>query len=334
MVTVFIPSLSDPPTDHLELKIPLQKILSLCLSPYKWLCYVGWTIYNIQGYLSTDAEGTNLNRLIDGVVLNDEDILYFQAPGFVHEGVVQIALVKRHTASQTSDNDTRVAEYRTNVSNRDEGCIFTGFTAQACHIIPFARGTETPNDILGREDIPQAASPGLLQDLRSSPSRLSYTLQHINITDPKDTIMVNALGAVNNRDAKFLDCSRSGLPHPALLHYLYGASVVLAFGARDSVKTWQATHEWEQIPTQQNHKARDHHDRQLTEEKRQNAYLASSAGVQNSGRFTAEEAMDFMFEIAVRQVAAREQAAWEQRKLEIDDWVHGVDSTGADATQN
>lgn len=79
MVTVYIPSLSDPPTDRLELKIPLQKILSLCLSPYKWLCYVGWAIYNIQGYLSTDAEGTN--RLIDGVVLNDEDILYFQAPG-------------------------------------------------------------------------------------------------------------------------------------------------------------------------------------------------------------------------------------------------------------
>ncbi|KAF4581319.1 hypothetical protein EYR40_002907 [Pleurotus pulmonarius] len=376
MVTVFIPSLSEPPTDRLELNIPLQKILSLCLSPYKWLRYVGWAIYNIQGYLSTDAEGTN--RLIDGVVLNDEDILYFQAPGFVHEGVVQIALVKRHTASQTSDNDTRVTQYRTNVSNRDGMCIFTGFTGQACHIIPFARGSEsmrilvhqrsitppindindkrngflceynlhrlfdqrqvavlvTPNDILGREDIPQAASPGLLQDLRSSPSRLSYTLQHINITVPQDAIMVNALGAVNNRDAKFLDCSRSGLPHAALLHYLYGASVVLAFGARDSVKTWQATHEWEQIPTQQNHKARDHPDRQLNEDKRQNAYLASSTGVQNSGRLTVEEAMDFMFEIAVRQVAAHEQAAWEQRKLEIDDWVHGVNSTDADATQN
>ncbi|KAG9218197.1 hypothetical protein CCMSSC00406_0005878 [Pleurotus cornucopiae] len=380
MVTVFIPSLSDPPTDRLELKIPLQKILSLCLSPYKWLCYVGWAIYNIQGYLSTDAEGTN--RLIDGVVLNDEDILYFQAPGFVHEGVVQIALVKRHTASQTSVNDTRVVQYRTDISNRDGMCIFTGFTGQACHIIPFARGTGnmsilvhqrsitpaindindkrngflceynlhrlfdqrqvavlvTPNDILGREDIPQAASPGLLQDLRSSPSRLSYTLQHINITVPQDAIMVNALGAVNNRDAKFLDCSRSGLPHAALLHYLYGASVVLAFGARDSVKTWQATHEWEQPPTQTpatrpDYKPRDYHDRQLTEEKRQNAYLASSTGVQNGGRLTEEEVMAFMFEIASRQVASREQAAWEQRKLEIDDWVHGVNSTDASATQ-
>lgn len=334
----------------------------------------------------------------------------------MHEGVVQIALIKRHTASQTSVNDTRVAQYRTNISNRDGMCIFTGFTGQACHIIPFARGTgvscfafysienanptnqnmsilvhqrsitpaindindkrngflcqsdlhrlfyrrqvavlvvrhlllftlltidgvlQTPNDILRREDIPQAASPGLLQDLRSSPSRLSYTLQHINITVPQDAIMVNALGAVNNRDAKFLDCSRSGLPHAALLHYVYGASVVLAFGARDSVKTWQATHEWEQPPTQTpatraDYKPGDYHDRQLTEEKRQNAYLASSTGVQNSGRLTEEEVMDFMFEIASRQVASREQAAWEQRKLEIDDWVHGVNSTDASAAQ-
>lgn len=34
-----------------------------------------------------------------------------------------------------------MAQYRTNISNRDGMCIFTGFTGQACHIIPFARGT-------------------------------------------------------------------------------------------------------------------------------------------------------------------------------------------------
>ena len=60
----------------------------------------------------------------------------------MHEGVVQIALVKRRTASQTSVNDTRVVQYRTDISNRDGMCIFTGFTGQACHIIPFARGSE------------------------------------------------------------------------------------------------------------------------------------------------------------------------------------------------
>ncbi|KAF9490318.1 hypothetical protein BDN71DRAFT_1454421 [Pleurotus eryngii] len=140
MVTVFIPSLSDPPTDRLELKIPLQNILSLSLSPHKWICYIGWAIYNVQGYLFTDAEGTNC--LIDGVILKDKVILYFQSPGFVHEGVIQIALVKCHTASQTSVNDTRVEQYWTNISNCDGRCIFTGFTGQACHIIPFTHRTE------------------------------------------------------------------------------------------------------------------------------------------------------------------------------------------------
>ncbi|KAF9487577.1 hypothetical protein BDN71DRAFT_1545102 [Pleurotus eryngii] len=231
-----------------------------------------------------------------------------------------------------SVNDTRVAQYRTNISNCDGSCIFTGFTGQACHIIPFAHGTErqvavlvTPNDILRREDIPQAFSPGHLQDIHSSPSRLSYTLQHISITDPVDASAVNILGALNNRDAKFADCSPSGLPDPALLHYLYGTSVVLAFDAHDLVKTWQALQEWEQPPTQTpatrpDHEAWGYYDRQSTGEKCQNtcALSTSSAVVQNSGCLTKEEVMDFMFEIASRQVASREQAEWEQRKLEID----------------
>ena len=81
MVTMVIPGLpATPPLPPLRLEIPLDTIHSLCVYPTKWLRYVGWAIFQFtEGFLSTDSHGNN--RVNDEMLLNENDVLFYQAPG-------------------------------------------------------------------------------------------------------------------------------------------------------------------------------------------------------------------------------------------------------------
>ncbi|KAL0957892.1 hypothetical protein HGRIS_000073 [Hohenbuehelia grisea] len=361
MVTLILPSLSDPPAVPLQLTIPLEIIQTLCFRPAKWLRFVGWTIFlTSEGYLSRDTNGND--RLADDTVLVDTDMLFYNAPGIALSSVIDVDAVARRTASRTSANDARVAGFATTVITR---------MTVACHIIPFARGSEwiqiisryrfiepviedindpqngftcftfhdllekrqaailvTPNDILECDDVPALDGPANSRDNRPSLPGLRYTFQHLQI-QPEDHHYLHDIKVWNNRDARFRNSAR--LPHPALLHYVYGASILKIFG--ESATLWKSSGKWVRpSPYQDNPSQRGRHSqgsRDSTQEQRQNqtpspypSASTSSGGRTSRRRITEDEAMEYMFNIASKQVAHREHAAWEQRKLEINAWVN------------
>ncbi|KAL0960307.1 hypothetical protein HGRIS_011933 [Hohenbuehelia grisea] len=382
MVVLILPSLSDPPAVCLRLTIPLHTIQSLCLHPAKWLRFVGWTIFlTREGYLSKDADGND--RLTDDAVLNDADSIFYNAPGLVISSAIDTDIVARRTSSQTSANDSRVGTFSSNIDTRDDGCIFTNHHGDACHIIPFARGSDwiqlistyrfiepaiedindtqngfacfnpvhglldkrqlailvTPNDILECGDVPVIDPPPTQRDDRPSPSGLRYTLQHLRV-DSKDLRCLQDNNALNNRDARFRKPSEA-LPHPGLLHYVYGASIVKAFG--ESTSKWNLSDKRvrpspkQGYPSQRPYTPRG--PRKSTQEhRRQNQRpspypsASKSTGERAGGRrLTEDDAMNYMFKIASNQVARRQRTAWEQRRRDIEGWIsvcgHGVDGS-------
>ncbi|KAF4596549.1 hypothetical protein EYR38_007936 [Pleurotus pulmonarius] len=227
-------------TSHFELNIPLKTIQSLCFAPVKWLRFVGWTIFlTPNGYLSHDSQGAD--RLPDEYVLQDENILYYQAVG-----------------------------------NPD--------------------------------------------DHRPNPPNLRYTLQRFAVKDPLEAQFLDYALARNNQDARFQNFSPSRLPNPALLHYVYGASIMITYGTPETVKAWRCLHGWDRPAIQASLSTGRDHDR--TEEKR---HEASACGVQDSGDPTVEEeAMDFIMNVGLMQMASREREKWERRKSEIGRWAESL----------
>ncbi|KAF7426514.1 hypothetical protein PC9H_008883 [Pleurotus ostreatus] len=185
----------------------------------------------------------------------------------------------------------------------------------------------TPNAILAREDVPQADHPCNPADLRPALLDMRYTLQIINLNDSKLHRLEHNY-APNNRDAKFKDARPTSLPEASLLHYLYGAAILTAFG-RSGVVAWQASGNWrtprkQSYPATRSFNARTLENCTLTRAKREGTSPYSSESKLAGGhRITADEALDYMSNITSRQLAYREQAQWAQHKLEIDAWVSG-----------
>ncbi|KDQ25258.1 hypothetical protein PLEOSDRAFT_159913 [Pleurotus ostreatus PC15] len=144
MITISLPSLSNPPSERLLLVIPLQKIQSWCFHPAKWLRFVGWTIFHVpEGYLSKDPDGND--RLTDESQLTDEEFIFYQAPGFNQSAVVEMRVAApRRTASVTSVTtaNRRDTDFREKLQCRDQTCVFTSWDGQACHIIPHSCGDQ------------------------------------------------------------------------------------------------------------------------------------------------------------------------------------------------
>ncbi|KAF9501654.1 hypothetical protein BDN71DRAFT_1438247, partial [Pleurotus eryngii] len=103
------------------------------MAPFRWLDH----FHTASGYLSYDREGTN--RLADEYVLQ---ALFHQAVGLVSENAVDIDVVRRRTESHTSVKIMKVLEFSQALWDRGRACVFSGWDGQACHIIPFAQGSE------------------------------------------------------------------------------------------------------------------------------------------------------------------------------------------------
>ncbi|KAF4597892.1 hypothetical protein EYR38_006284 [Pleurotus pulmonarius] len=242
---------------------------------------------------------------------------------------MQVAAARR-TVSRTSATTANQsdADFWETIRSRDEKCVFTHWHGEACHTIPHTQGDETPNAILAREDVPQANinHPPNPADLRPQLLDLRYTLQFINTSDD-DSCRLQCEYAPHNRDAKFMDAQPTSPPEPALLHYLYGAAILTAFGR--SVPEWQAFGKQRQprkesYPASRSFNKQTSENRALTRVKcdRVSPYPAESE-LAGGRRMTLDEAEEYMFNIASRQLAHREHARWAQRKLEINAWVSG-----------
>jgi len=124
--------------DPFYLEVPISIVITVCLSPRKYLQYLGWCVLGVVGRL-VDEEGNEIT--LNGALL-DQGIYRYIVPGdnpLAH--AVDIEVIKQR--SQISSESTRTCkDFRTKLSARDGWCVWTGLTGTGMHIIPYSRGDE------------------------------------------------------------------------------------------------------------------------------------------------------------------------------------------------
>ncbi|EPQ61368.1 hypothetical protein GLOTRDRAFT_125085 [Gloeophyllum trabeum ATCC 11539] len=194
----------------------------------------------------------------------------------------------------------------------------------------------TPNPILDCDDVPSRADVPKPRG-REYPSFCCYTLQNLNILNEPDVCFwQDRLHNIVSKslDGWFRELDRHKLPHPGLLHYVYGLSVLEAFG---SASAWQnANAPWFRPKGQsqafrQSHISQTMTDHETTHDKRfaqaspmQGSHPpAPKADEQGFVRITAEEAEDFVFRLSMIRLAQQEEAERQERN-DIAQWARDL----------
>ena len=120
------------------LEIPIAIVSTLCLSPRKYLRYLGWCVLGVDGVLK-DEQGNEI--ALNGELL-DQGVYHYIVPlQNVLAHAVDLEVIKQR--SQVPSETTRTREdFRTRVSERDGSCVWTGLDGVGMHIIPYGRGDE------------------------------------------------------------------------------------------------------------------------------------------------------------------------------------------------
>jgi hypothetical protein len=120
------------------LEIPTAIVGTLCLSPRKYLRYLGWCVLGAIGVLS-DVQGNEIalhGELVDqGVyhyIVSDQDVL-------AH--AVDLEVIKQRSQVPTETTETH-EDFRAKVLERDGCCVWTSMQGVGMHIIPYSRGDE------------------------------------------------------------------------------------------------------------------------------------------------------------------------------------------------
>jgi len=124
--------------DPFYLEIPIPIVISVCLSPRKYLQYLGWCVLGVVGRL-VDEEGNEIT--LNGALL-DQGIYRYIVPNdnpLAH--AVDLEVIKQRSQVPSETTATREA-FRTELSERDGCCVWTGEEGTGIHIIPFRRGDQ------------------------------------------------------------------------------------------------------------------------------------------------------------------------------------------------
>ncbi|KAJ8507891.1 hypothetical protein ONZ45_g9786 [Pleurotus djamor] len=337
--------------DASTLEIPLALVQTLCYKPVKWFRYVGWAIlFTEDGYI-TRSPDPGSQPVLDDDPLSETDHLYYHAPGVIDLScIVDLDIV--HPNSVRTPTAHRTHRFVDKVRSRDGTCVLSDVpsgAAQACHLIPFARGSgwmaqiahvrqfpvediddacngilllnsihfymhalrvaflHTPNNFLNCDDIPY--NPYIPVD-DHRPSTLStisqrYTIHHLKVVT-KDLEVLHS--APNNADARFANASpESRLPHPSILHYIYGLAILYHFATDETRTVWSQANVWD----------------------RPNASVSpdttpTDPGVesfQGAADPRADFAWNFMLTLTQRQYNLQEQERLRRQRVEINDWL-------------
>ena len=120
------------------LEIPTAIVATVCLSPRKYLRYLGWCVLGVVGVL-IDEQGNEI--ALNGELL-DQGVYHYIVPDqSVLAHAVDLEVIKQR--SQVRSETTRTREdFRTRVLERDGCCVWTGVDGIGMHIIPYGRGDE------------------------------------------------------------------------------------------------------------------------------------------------------------------------------------------------
>lgn len=127
-----------PQEDSFYLEIPIAIVDALCLSPRKYLLFIGWCVLGVKGDL-TDEEKNKIS--LDGKLL-DQGIYEYSVPGqntLDHAVDLQVIQQRSQIISASDDSSD---EFLDKTLERDGCCVWTGLEEITMHIIPYARGSE------------------------------------------------------------------------------------------------------------------------------------------------------------------------------------------------
>ena len=149
------------PYSHFYLSVPVEIVYKLCIKPRKYLLYLGWCILGVEGSLTLESTGENLN--VDGDVDESEIYRYVTKPSmllFTDSAIctrnlfylsiedtmfpVDIEVIKSRTHVPSETTRTR-EDFCNRLLQRDVRCVFTATRTKfgdASHIIPHRRGSE------------------------------------------------------------------------------------------------------------------------------------------------------------------------------------------------
>lgn len=120
------------------LEIPIAIVATVCLSPRKYLRYLGWCVLGVVGVLTDEQEN---EIVLDGELLDQGVYRYLVPDQNVLAHAVDLEVIKQR--SQVPSESTRTREdFCTKVLKRDGCCVWTGGDGVGMHIIPYARGDE------------------------------------------------------------------------------------------------------------------------------------------------------------------------------------------------
>jgi hypothetical protein len=120
------------------LQIPTAIVPTLCLSPRKYLRYLGWCVLGVIGVLK-DEQGNEI--ALDGELV-DQGVYHYIVPDQnVLAHAVDLEVIKQR--SQLSSETTGSHEdFRTRLLERDGCCVWTSMEGIGMYIIPYGRGDE------------------------------------------------------------------------------------------------------------------------------------------------------------------------------------------------
>lgn len=255
------------------LEIPTAIVGTVCLSPRKYLRYLGWCVLGIIGVLK-DEQGNEI--ALDGELV-DQGVYHYIVPDQnVLAHAIDLEVIKQR--SQVSSETMRLHEnFRTKLLERDGCCVWTGLDGLGMHIIPYERGDEWLQSIIDNRPHDENIDAFTINDTRNG-IYATDTL-HNHHFKPRDVVVLKTPNPIlqttdvpdryqrnveldadisyptnsrytlqwivtpksrnlnlfpNNNDATFMN-QELDKPADVVLHYNYGAAAVKKWGKNTSV---------------------------------------------------------------------------------------------------
>lgn len=125
--------------DVFYLEIPIHILITLCISPLKYLRYLGWCVLGVEGTL-VDEQG---NKAPLSGALTDQGIYQYIVPGenpLAHAVDLEVIKEKTQVLSETGTESSDF--FSSDLPRRDGVCVFSGLPGVGMYIIPYQRGDE------------------------------------------------------------------------------------------------------------------------------------------------------------------------------------------------
>ena len=122
------------------LEIPTAIVATVCLSPRKYLRYLGWCVLGVIGVLN-DEQGNEI--VLDGELVDQGVYQYVVPDQNILAHAVDLEVIKQRSQVPSESETTQTYEdFRTRLLERDGCCVWTGWKGMGMYIIPYRRGDE------------------------------------------------------------------------------------------------------------------------------------------------------------------------------------------------